>query len=252
MRHIAAMLGLIFLTGLPLFASVETRVYDYSYRVSAQSNSVGVQIDWAKQAILITTKATAPLEIHGPDAHDVARDMALESARVSLADFYQTLHVTAYASLSEALLTGYLPRELNALPARPGTLVAEAWDSFARTITLVSAVPLTGPGSPNELAACMLKVEQEVFPKQEPLQLYKSADFVACADKLPVKQLSPGPYTGIMLDCTKMHYTPVLLPKLIAKDGTVCWGLQGINPSDVANKGLIRCATSVDDAVTSG
>ncbi len=253
MRHIPAMLALIVLAMLPAFASVETTVFDFSYRITAANDALGLRVDWVKQSVLITTKEVAPPQLMGLRARDAARTRALASARSSFAAYVEQMHLTAYASVSDALFIGYLPQKALALLGSGIQPVVETWDPVARTLTLVSAVPLYGPDSPSALAARMLTVEQEAFAKQDQVQWYqKPAVAKAQQMKAPEKPLLDGSYTGIILDCTKMHYTPVLLPKLIAENGTVLWGLQNISPSDVVAQGMMGYATSLQNALDSG
>ena len=250
MRHVVAMLGLLLIV-LPAFASVETTFYDYGYQVFPNPDQLGIRVDWVAQAIFITTKAVAPVDKVGEFARESAHDLALEAARGSIENCCDTLRLTGYASVNEAIFTGYLPPEVKELAGKAVRPVVENWDADTRTITLVSVLPLCGPGSPNVIAARMLAVEQQAFAGQDQVRLYKSVNIIKSRAQAAVTQLSAGPYTGVIVDCTKMHYTPVLLPKLVAANGNVCWGLKGISPDAIIEKGLVGYANGLPQAIAS-
>lgn len=253
MRHIPAILALIVLVMLPAFASVETTVFDFSYRISEATDVMGMHVDWVRKVVLITTKEEAPARLVGVIAREAARDRALESARATFAAYVEQMHLTAYASVGNAIYTGYLPQKLQGLLGKGIQPVVERWDSESRTITLVSAVPLCGADSPNALASRMLKIEQDAFAKQDAdkVQWYtKPVPAKAQPVETQVQPVANAPYTGIILDCTNMHYIPVLLPKLISKNGTVLWGLLERSPAEVIKQGMMGYATSLQDAMT--
>jgi len=252
MLRILALLALIVLVLMPAFASVQTTIFDCSYRISAVQNTTGARVDWVRQAILVTSTAIAPPQIMGTRARDAARTLALESARSIYITYVNQMHLTAYASVTDAIATCYLPKQEQEGLGKDIQPVVETWDTMERSLALISAIPLCGPGSPNVIAARMLKIEQDAFAKQHPVQWYKNSPTAAThPENTPASSLSNRPYTGIILDCTKMHYEPVLLPKLVAKDGTVLWGLQDINQTDVMQQGMMGYSATLRDAKSS-
>lgn len=258
MRHIPALLAVLVLAMLPTFATQETRVYDFHYGLSVADDTSGPRVDWVRKAVLITTKAEAPSNLFGVLGRDDARAHALAAARVKYLDYLNEMRLTTYASVHEASASGYLPAPKLSLFGKVIHPVLEIWDPTERTLTLVTAMPLNGQNSPYALAASMLQVEQEAFANQNPIQWYpKPAPVQPAVGKTPPpgapdKAKVPQQYTGIILDCTKIHYAPVLLPKLISEDGTVLWGLLGIKPADVATQGMIEYTTSMKAAMLSG
>jgi len=251
MRRIAVIFGLALAAVMPVFAAVETTVYDSSYPITVRSEAPGVRIDWNRQAAYITTSEEAPIQSMGFVARDTAYQMALAAAHKRLETLFSTLHLTAYATVNEAVSTGYLPQETLEVVEKSLRPVVSSWDTESRTCQLTCALPLTGIGTVGELTAQMLKVEQEAFAKQANAPQHHPLNAKLSPSKKPVKQLSAGPYTGIILDCTRLHYTPTLLPKLVAKDGAELWGMRDVNPQAVQARGLVGFATTLKDATKS-
>lgn len=251
MRRVVAILGLALAIAVPALATMETAVHDYTYRISVRNEVPGIRVDYARQAVIITTVAHAPVQQMGGNARTTARALALTDAKKSVSAAFGATRLTAYATVNEMLLTGYLPTDSTAQIGANIRPIAEGWDTDQRTIKLVSAMPLTGANSPGELAARMLKIEQDAFPKQVCPRSHAPMDAILHPSKTPVKQLSDGPYTGVILDCAGLNYTPVLLPKLVSKDGTELWGMLGVNPQLVMEKGLTGYAATLKEAVAS-
>ncbi len=101
----------------------------------------------------------------------------------------------------------------------------------------------------------MLQVEQQAFAKQDvdKVQWYQEPLQVKTPPaKTPPPPLPAGQYTGIILDCRKMHFVPVMLPKLVTTTGIVLWGLRDISLTDVVAQGMMGYAVSLQDAIASG
>ncbi len=111
MRHILVILMLIVLTMMPAFASQQTTVFDYSYRITSPNDMLGQRVDWTRQTVLISTQEEAPPQLLGERARAAAHALAFDAARGIFADYVNQMHLTSYATVSDAIFTGYLPAE---------------------------------------------------------------------------------------------------------------------------------------------
>ncbi|HOS44783.1 MAG TPA: hypothetical protein PK794_13925, partial [Armatimonadota bacterium] len=70
--------------------------------------------------------------------------------------------------------------------------------------------------------------------------------------RAPLHQVSSGPYSGLVLDCRGLGYTPVFIPRLVGQDGAEVWGVTGVNLALVKEKGLVAYAPDLKVALLSG
>lgn len=249
MRYRLALFVLGLLACLAASASVQITVHDTRYAIVASSEAVEPVLDWTQGVIFVTGQGRARSTVVGARVRPAAREAATADARLRLAKVFGGIKLTSYATLADAVATGLLP-ELHADSLCAALFpVVERWDTVSRTLTLTSALPLSGPGSMNELAARMLAFEQKLLKPGAPT--VHSPKEITLRPTPPPTQMFDGPYTGVILDCRGLGFTPTLLPKLLAQDGTELWGTAGINGVLVKEKGLVRYARDLREALSS-
>ena len=94
----------------------------------------------------------------------------------------------------------------------------------------------------------MLRIEQSLYPSNAAAPI-TPREKMTLRPRVPVTQISDGPYTGLILDCTKLGYEPALLPKIIGEDGAEVWGSQKVNRLQVMEKGAVSVASGMRDAL---
>jgi hypothetical protein len=239
----------LMILGVAVLVSAQTKLLDPHYTVTAPSAAMAPTIDWTQGAIFVTTEGKAATTVMGPRAHDVAFDDAKSKGCKALTGVFDGVKLTGYATIADAVKTGLLPVLNRASLCSGLTPVIERWNSEKRTLYLTSALPLTGPGSLNAVAADVLLFEQKLLVPGKPNQ-HPVADIVL-KPGAPPAQLTQGPYSGLILDCRGLGFAPILLPKLVAKDGTEIWGTEGINPLAVKEIGLVAYAKDLRAALSS-
>lgn len=249
MRHALALVGLFLMGIVPATAAIQFTVHNPRYPVVLGETARASYVDWGRQALIITTQATAPMNVQGPRARTVTRDAALADARRQAQTAIGALKVTDYATLQDMLAAKLVAADVIDRLCAPLGLASERWDTTNRSLTLACALPLQDSGTLHEVAARLLQMEQGTLAQQTTLM------------RAPIQILRPAatatqpylaPYTGVIIDATGLGYTPALLPKLVTGSGAEVWGTVGINPLLVVEKGLVGYATSVQGALRSG
>jgi hypothetical protein len=237
MRHFLAVIGLCLACVTPVLASRQYTIHDAHYGATVPMAAQRPSMNWEKQAMLTTVSVKAPITTTGHRARRAAFAQALALAKEELCTAMGDMRLTGYATFTHIAAAKILPNSkvdaflCNAVP------VAESWDSATHTLLLTCALPLCGPGSPNEFAARVLTFHQRLL-ETNPNPAPRIEGMVLQASP-PVSQRCSAPYSGLILDCTGMKYLPALLPALLTKDGVELWGTRDINPLLVQEQGLV-------------
>jgi hypothetical protein len=250
MRYILAMLLLCGIVLAPALASVSVTVHDARYQLAAPGAPADPLLDWARGVAFVTDAGSAPRTMSGAPAQAYARMQALAAARARLAAGLGTLKLTSFATLDEAFTTKLLAEpDMTALCAqiRP---VVESYDSITRVCTITCVLPLGGGASLHEVAAKMLAIQQD--PKRKDTRPVYTDKAMTLRKIAPAVQMTSGPYTGLVLDCRGLHYTPVITPKLIGQKGNEVWGTAGMNLSLVKEKGVVLYLPNLKVALLNG
>ena len=248
MRYALLVVGMLLTWLAPSLASVTYHMHDASYKMVVTNEMPGIRVDWMKQTVFIVTQARAPVFAVGRRAYLTAFDAALAMARQEVCSGLGGLKLTSYATMKDATITHVLTEEHVAEAGKAVCPVADRWDDGQHTITLISALPMTGAGSLGELAARMLKVEQLTYASNA-LPPVRPREKMTLRPRTPATQISAGPYTGLIVDCTGLHYTPAVLPKFIAEDGKEFWGTIKVSPLMVMEQGVAGYAMHFKDAL---
>jgi len=242
MRYALLVVGMLLALLAASVSVAQTTVHDASYKVVLGDEPPGVRVDWAAQAVFIITQAKAPANAMGRNAYKIALDSALKQARQQALTGFQEMKLTSYATLKETVVTSVLSEETVSSVSKAVRPVVDRWNAHERTITLLSALPLVGSGTLGEVAARMLKIEQQMYATNA-LAPVTPRERMQLRTIQPVTQISEGPYTGLLLDCTGLHYTPALLSKFVAEDGSEFWGTLKVNRLLVMEKGVASYTT---------
>jgi hypothetical protein len=245
-----AAVSVLLLCTLPGWTTIEpTTVLDPMYSVNVGLTPQPPSIDWVQKAMFVTTQVRP----HGSSgivrSRYMARKMALELARTDITAALATTHLTDYTTIGDAVNTHVFNEDpIPALVAqvRPA---AETWDEETKTLTLVSVLPLYGDDRLTETAARLLTIEQQTLGKTA--RKHTTVNMSFFPSPLP-KQWTKAPYTGVILDCRGMKYTPVLLPKLVTRDGMELWGTVDVNTVLVGQRGVATYAYSPTAALKAG
>jgi len=200
--------------------------------------------------VFIITQAKAPINAMGRNAYRRALADAQAQARQQAIAGFAEMKLTSYATLKETVITNVLPEDTVKAVGNAVRPVIDHWDASTKTITLLSALPMTGSGTLGELAARMLKTEQQMYDLNTVTPVIPRERMTLRAIT-PVQQISDGPYTGLILDCSGLHYTPSLLPKFVAEDGTEFWGTFGVNRLLMMEKGAASFTNDFNKALSS-
>ncbi|OPZ87648.1 MAG: hypothetical protein BWY76_00354 [bacterium ADurb.Bin429] len=250
MRNILAVVVLCMLVLAPAFAAVQVTVYESQYGLSAPTGPAEPVADWSRGVLFVTADGRASSTVAGTRAPAAARQAAMVAARARLAMHLGAMKLTGFVTLGDALATRLLPAvSLEALCA-PLRLVVERYNTSTRACTVTAVLPLTGPGSPSEVAAQMLTLLQG--PKGKEMRPVYTAKQMTLKPSAPPNQVSSGPYSGLVLDCRGLGYTPVFTPRLIWQDGAEVWGVTGVNAVLVKEKGLAAYAPNLKVALLNG
>jgi hypothetical protein len=250
MRYILAVLMLCLVALVPARASVQVTVHDSRYGLTQPGAPGDPTFDWTRGVIFVTDAGKAPSTMMGARSAAQAREAALTAAQARLRIQLGALKLTGFATLDEAITTKLVPSlclESMCAPLRP---VVERYDSVTRTCTLTAVLPLTGAGSLSDVAAKMLALQQG--PQGKGMRPVYTAKEMTLRPSAPFTQVSAGPYSGLVLDCRGLGYTPVLTPRLIGQDGAEVWGVTGLNLALVKDKGLAAYAPTLNAALMSG
>lgn len=234
----------------PLLASTQVTVFDPTFRGTIGDRPEAPRCDLVKQAIFVTVQAYAPGSLSTPRARQLAHNLAMAKARTQVQTLLAGMKLTGYATLGDVLAANLLADEDMTLVLNAVRPLAERWDSERHQVTLVCALPLFGAAAPSMLVSKFLGVEQQQLKKTGKPAAH-STEEMTLYTRTPAKQLSAGPYTGVILDCTGLKYTPALLPKLVTPDGVEIWGTAGVNAQLILEKGLAEPAASLRAAVAS-
>ena len=251
MRQTLVLIGLLLAGLVPAVASVHTTVFDASYHLVFTDQPEGVRLDWAAGALFVTCQAKNPAATQGALAYDAAHKAAYTMAKALCRTALSNMKLTDYATVGEIVTSGLLPEEMLANSVTNLHPVVESWDSDRQCLKLLCALPLAGPNTPGEMAVRMLKIDQQTLADagKLPVRPVGKKDLRTVA---PAKQVAKAPYTGMIIDCTGLRYTPALAFKLLAPDGTEAWGTAKLNPLQVMEKGLVGYANHVKTALASG
>lgn len=249
MRYALFVVGMLLALLAASVSFAQTTVHDASYKVVLGDEPPGVRVDWAAQAVFIVTQAKAPANAMGRNAYKIALDSALKQARLQALTGFQEMKLTSYATLKETVVTSVLSEETVSSVSKAVRPVVDRWNAHERTITLLSALSLVGSGTLGEVAARMLKIEQQMYAVNA-LAPVTPRERMTLRTIEPVTQISDGPYTGLLLDCTGLHYTPALLPKFVAEDGSEFWGTLKVNRLLVMEKGVASYTTKFKEGLS--
>jgi len=252
MRVALVLLGLCLACVAPVLATeVSATVLDPFYKFSIGYAPEAPRIDWVQRAILVTTQVQGEAIPTPVRSRLAARQLALDDARAQIGAALCQLRLTDYTTLPDAVETRLLDDDPIPQLLQGVKPVAETWDDTKKNLMLVSALPLVGIDRVSEVAARLLTVEQNQLAKGQTPRKHPTIRMIFNSQPAP-KQLSAGPYSGVILDCRKLNYTPVLLPKLLNRDGTEIWGTVGVNTLLVSARNIAIYSRSLKEALASG
>jgi len=251
MRQLMALLVLLMLGCVAVQASSEYYILDGRYQTRADFDTIAPVTDQILNAHFITTTVTAPIGIPGQKAHRVGQEMAFQIARDCVLDSIKSIKLTGYASLGDLYDTHTLPEEMRKAIRDNIFPVAMRWNEELHQVTLISAIQLTGPGTPSEITARQLIAEQDAAAKATTPRVYSVNDMTMVKGDVP-KQFVDDKYTGIILDTRKMDYVPARLFKLVTADGNEAWGTAGVVPQQVLKVGLADVTNNIKDITVRG
>lgn len=250
MRCVLLVLMMLLVGVMPTLAAVQTHVYLQSQNIAVSTEPLGVRVDWAKRVVYVTTTALAPTYTIGQRGYTTARAAAEADARLTIATGVRAIKLTSYATINDAIVTRVLPETILTEISKSLQPVAEAWDPVTRTLKLTCMAPLWGTASLGEYAARMLKIEQKSLAITKLPSTHSKDTMTLRTDRDKVIQISDGPYSGLLLDCTGMKYQPALLPKLVTEEGTEFWGTSGLSPLKVLELGVTGFGATYRDALS--
>ena len=248
MRKIVIVIGLLLVMVAPALASLQITVHDPTYHITLSDLGEDVRFDWAAGAIFVTSQAKSPLAARGAFSRDAARKAAQARAKYLLESMLSGVKLTSYATVGEMVRCHILSADILEHICNNLHPVTDGWDEEAQSLTMVSVLSFTGPNSPSELIARVLTLEQQALEDGGKSPAHP-IDKRALHARPAMKQLSAGPYTGVIIDCRGLHYTPTFVPTFLAPDGTDIWGVTKINTLMVMEKGLIGYADSIPHAI---
>ena len=250
MRYALLAVGMLLAWITPSFASATFTQHDASYRMALSDETPGIRVDWSRQTVFIITQAQASSTKMGRKAYLAALDTALEMARQQVRIGLSGMKMTSYATVKDAVVTQVIAEDYVTEVTKSVRPVVDKWDAGKRTVTLMCALPMLGTGSVGELAARLLKTEQQSFAIHA-VPPVTPKEKMTLRPKEPIVQISDGPYTGVILDCRGLYYTPVLLPKLVAENGKEFWGTLTLNHLLVKEKGVAEYQLNLQAALNS-
>ena len=248
MRYILLIVGMLLAGIAPAFASIQQNVHDPSYKIALGAEMPGVRVDWPRQAIFIITEVKAPTLAMGRRAYQAALKIALDAARKQVNEGIIGLKLTSYATVKDAVAAFVLPEDSLYEIGKPVRPVADTWDTGDKILRLLSVLPLVGSYSPGALAARMLKIEQQTFAGDAVAPI-RAKETIMLRPREEVAQISNGPYTGLIVDCSGLRFTPALLTKFVAEDGAEFWGTAGVNRLLVMEKGMFGVSADLKSAL---
>jgi len=249
MRYALLAVGMLVVWVAPSFASVVFTHHDASYKVALIDDAPNIQVDWPTRTVFIITQAKVAPSRVGRQAYLAALDAALVKARQQVRVGLSGINITSYATVKDAIVTMVIADEYVEEACKSVRPVRDRWDASQRSITLLSALPMTGTGSLGELAARLLRFEQQSFKAHALSPVMPAERMTLRPPMAPVPQMTDGPYTGLILDCRGLHYQPTLLPKFIAEDGKEFWGTLAVSHVLVNEKGIAEYHTNFASAL---
>jgi hypothetical protein len=247
MRLLPALLGLCLVLVLPAGAASEILWHTFQYHVVLGDRACAPVLDADQQAVFVTTEGDGPSAQSNPVARVTARTRALKAAQDGLFTGIRKMKITTYATIGDLFDSAVFQDDLQVEISQAAMMVAERWDVETHHLVLVSALPCSGIGSPLELAARMLEIEQADAVQHNGQMQHDILGMRMIPGDTP-KQYSPGPYTGIVIDTTGMRFTPALLLKFITADTKEVWGTAGVSAPLVMKKGEYQIMRNLDDA----
>lgn len=249
MRHILLLLVLV-LIGISAYSLPQVNVFNESERPSfSQENMTGVIIDWENGKLYVTVEGKCPISQIGTAAKNIARADAIRQAYSAMHKAVGELPLTSYATFSVEVFTENSSNDLlEQLMQKSMDPVVEKWTFENRTMAVTFVIQMYGRTSLNDVAGRALANMQRLRDKDVSLTTQNSIIKVTSKDEIVNK---PGPYTGVIFDCTGINYSPTFLPRLIADNGQCLWGVDNINPIDVSDNALVRYFDNIKNAVDS-
>ncbi len=250
MRHVLLLLVMA-IAGVFVYSLPQVTVLNERERPSfSQENLRGVIVDWEKGKLYVTVDGKCSISQIGTAAKNIARTNAMRQAYNAMRQAVGALPITSYATFSVAVFTESASNDmLEQLLYKSMDPVVEKWTFETRTMSVTFVIAMYGKTSLNDVAGRTLAN----------LQRYKDINgAITNPDTIkPVKsqievENAPGPYTGVIFDCTGIDYTPAFLPRLIADSGQCLWGVEGLNSIEISDIALVRYFDNIDGAKKSG
>ncbi len=251
MRQLFALLVLMMLGCMAVQASFcEYLVLDNRYNMP-DFDMVTPKVDQLQGALFVSNTVKAPIGISGPKAQRVGMEMAFQIAKDNVLDSIRSIKVTGYATLGDLYDTHTLPEEMRKALRDNIFPVATRWDGETHEITLITAISLTGPGTPGEIVARQLIAEQDEMAKAKTPRVFSFKEMTMVKGNVP-KQFVDDKYTGIILDTRGMKYVPARLFKLVTVEGAEAWGTAGVVPQLELKIGLADVTNNIKDITIRG
>ncbi|MEI6519005.1 MAG: hypothetical protein WCO98_03025 [bacterium] len=250
MRLILLLLVLLSI-GISAYSLPQVTVFNKNERPTySQENLSGVIIDWEKGKLYVTVEGKCPISQIGTAAKNIARADAIRQAYDAMHHAVGELPLTSYATYSVEVFTENSSNDLlEQLMQKSMDPVVEKWTFETRTMAVTFVIQMYGKTSLNDVAGRSLANMQRLRDKDISLTTQSTIKKVAVKKEIENK---PGPYTGVIFDCTGIDYSPTFLPRLIADNGQCLWGVDNINPIDVSDNALVRYFDNAKNAIASG
>jgi hypothetical protein len=250
MRQILLLLVLI-LIGLSAYSLPQVTVIDQNERPPFSSELLqGVITDWENGKLYLTVEGNCSISQIGTVAKERARAHAMRRAYKFMREAIGEIPLTNYATFSVAVLTENASNDLlEQLIQKSMNPVVEKWTFETRTMAVTFVIPMYGKTSLNDVAGRTLANMQRM--KDKDINITTPGTIIKAAVKAAVKNL-PGPYTGVIFDCTGIDCSPAFLPRIIADNGQCLWGIDNINSIEVSDDGLVRYFDTTEKAKESG
>jgi hypothetical protein len=250
MRHLLLLLVLL-LIGLSAYSLPQVTVLNEKERPTfSQENLRGVIIDWENGKLYVTVDGKCPISQIGTAAKNKARADAMRKAYNAMREAVGEIPLTSYATFKVAVFTESASNDLlEQLLLKSMNPVVEKWTFETRTMAVTFVIPMYGRMSLNDVAGrtlANLQRSEDISVKLTTIGTIKPVNIDSVVEN------TPGPYTGVIFDCTGVNYSPAFLPRLISDAGHCLWGVENINPIDVSDNALARYFDNINNAKQSG
>lgn len=111
-------------------------------------------------------------------------------------------------------------------------------------------VPMVIPETNSEPVWQPNTAQEQETAKPAPVEAVKPVEpETPAAPNGPTSQLHPGPYTGVVIDCSGMDLQTTMAPGVFTADHQLVYGQQNFSYQEVISRGYVGYAKSADEAL---